>query len=152
MEPEGELDDSTFEEALEMNRKLKAMLAQAQCPEARVPRRSASHGPQLPRRDSGPSTARTSRSDFRGCRREGYPPRMGATSDYCQDKVAPRHATDNSHKINRRRDQERIAQENQGIANRLVAAQQDSHGKMRPRGQDRSLPPGWTRGVGGRML
>lgn len=55
-----------------------------------------------------------------------------------------------SHGINRMKFEQKIAEENAGIAQRILA--QDKSGRSKPRGQDPRLPAGWTRGVGGRLL
>ncbi|CAE8732993.1 unnamed protein product [Polarella glacialis] len=129
-EQEG-MENLNFEEAMETNRQLKQMLllAQQKANEAscNASRRSGSWAP--------------SRSEGR---------ERQATSDYSQQAMASsRESNESSQAINRKRFAQRVAKENAGIATRLS---QPGARRIRGKGEDQSLPPGWSRGLGGRMM
>eukprot|EP00931_Biecheleriopsis_adriatica_P116175 TRINITY_DN91853_c0_g1_i1.p1 TRINITY_DN91853_c0_g1~~TRINITY_DN91853_c0_g1_i1.p1 ORF type:complete len:176 (+),score=24.98 TRINITY_DN91853_c0_g1_i1:63-590(+) len=141
-EDDDPLDDVSYEEALELNRRLREMLADQS-------QRVSPAGAQ-DSRQRGRSMAASTCSRFGGGTR-------AISSGYAQQAMGSTRPGVSSHSINRRRFQERVQKENAGIASRLVAQASgrgsvDSPRRPKPRGQDRSLPPGWTRGVGGRKL
>jgi len=154
-EEEEEQNSEEYEQALEMNRRLKAMLAQ----QAEAQPSLASHGRSHSQIDaqSGPANyGRSSTSSSQRSRSLADPrvqmtvnQRSAARSSYGQSALAPRaRVSESSNTINRRRFNEKVAQENQGIACRLSS----TGDRLRPRGQDHSMPPGYSRGVGGRVL
>lgn len=133
-----------FEEAIALNKKLKAMLDAASAKErAGGPGRGYSAG--------GPVRSASNRASSCGPRPVGGPPPPPRLheSDYSQRALAASRGPvmQNSNAINRRKKESQIAQENMGIAARIVGTR-----ATRPKGQDQKLPPGWTRGIGGRLL
>eukprot|EP00930_Biecheleria_cincta_P082859 TRINITY_DN72501_c0_g1_i1.p1 TRINITY_DN72501_c0_g1~~TRINITY_DN72501_c0_g1_i1.p1 ORF type:complete len:178 (+),score=40.24 TRINITY_DN72501_c0_g1_i1:48-581(+) len=143
-------DDLEFIQAQDMNRRLKEMLRQAEVD-------------QLSRRSGQSSSRSSSWSPAAAAAAAVQPPRVPARSGgsvrgyYGQESLPPRPSVQSSSEINRRRQAEKVVQENQRIISRITeqsgfksgAASRASSSR---RSSDRSLPPGWTRGVGGRAM
>lgn len=155
-------DSEQLEEAMLLNQKLKAMLAaQAQGDHTGGSRRRAASQPLRlggPTRDPRRPTLDDPRLALQDEARLGMR-QVGARtqeSRYSQRSMANSRAPvmESSHAINRRKAEERIAQENMGIAARIVgcSGSATTRGASRPKGQDPKLPSGWTRGIGGRLL
>lgn len=142
-------ENEQYEEAMALNQKLKAMLAANSAGGGGQQRGYSTGGPA--RGGSNPRASSCGPRPAVG----GPPPRTRpGESDYSQLALgASRGPTmESSHAINRRKRENQIAQENMGIAARIVAKAGNNARPARPRGQDQKLPPGWTRGIGGRLL
>jgi len=184
---EGDVPD--FDEALALNQKLKALLAEAEAadPTRRPPRGGGSGRAQQQRRaPRAPSTGSTPP----GAAAAGYPPLAQAAAErgYPREsseginrrkydmKVRQENAglavrlagskscilpplsnrqsvgQESSQSINRRRMQEKVLNENARLVTRI-----EQPGRTRSLGSSRqvgdsALPPGWTRGIGGRAM
>lgn len=183
---DGDRDPADFEEAFLLNQKLKAMLAEAEAAHANPP----------------PGQGRSAANSGRGSHRRapkappssGYPPTPTGGAHKSQHSAG--YPRESSEGINRRKADQKIHQENAGIAVRLAGSKScilpplnlrpggqessqainrrkfaekvqrenaslvsriEQPGRTRSLGPPRAvgeskLPPGWTRGIGGRAM
>lgn len=144
----GEIDDAEFNEALELNKKLRSLLSQGNLATTATVATAGRAGPK-----AGGSKRKTSQALAReraideGNQRLLSNMQNASSCVPRSNTVPPRGSRESSHGVNRRMEASRVDSENLKMADRL----ENVRGGMAV-GKKKDIPVGWTRGIGGRLL